>query len=130
MGKFVQTAMEDMAEPLLANGTYPLVIEDCKLSDRLGWGDAHPTAQKFQWLFSVEAMDEMPEAEGRTIRETTPDGPGISKQLKKYLLGLETTPEDFDPEEVIGTRVLGSVGVGQSYGEPCNKVWEIVLNKD
>ena len=129
MGKFIQTSMEDMREPLLASGTYPLVIEDCSLSDKLGWGPANPNAQKFHWLFSVEAMDEMPDVEGKTIRETTPDGPGISKQLFKYINGLRTTVEDFDPSEVIGTRVLGSVGQGTSYGEPCNKVWDIVLNE-
>lgn len=136
MGKFVQTAMDEMQEPLLDNGTYPLMIEDCKLAmnsdgtPRLGWGEAHPNAQKFNWIFSVEANDLDPDSEGRTIRETTPDSPGIAKQLYKYLNGLDVTAEDFDPDEVIGTRVYGAVGKGKSYGEPCNKVWEITLNKD
>jgi hypothetical protein len=47
--------------------------------------------------------------------------------LRKYLKGLGLTPDTFDPEEVIGTEVLGSVGKGEAFGDPCNRVFEITL---
>jgi hypothetical protein len=130
MGKYVQTELDDMPEPLMPNGTYPLVIDRCTFKPGKGWGDEHPEANVFSWMFSVDedpSMEVDEEWLGKTMTENTPDAKGIAKQLKRYLNGLGETPDTFDPNEIEGTKVWGSVGQGKAFGEPCNKVWEITL---
>ena len=129
MGKFVQTSSDDMLEKPLMTGTYPAVIEDCKLSDKHGWGKAHPNAQRFYWAVRLEATPEVPEAEGRMVRETTPDDPGIAKQLKKFIRGCGMDPETFDPDDAIGLKVQASVGQGTDFdGDPVNRINGLVLD--